>query len=48
MAGKRKSPKANAPAKPQHQPAKPATNPQLTRQTRKILGKHYANRFGKR
>jgi hypothetical protein len=48
MSGKRKSPKPKAPAKPRQERAKPTTNPNLTQQTRRILGKHYANRFGKR
>ena len=46
-----KSPKAPpAAAKPsrQHAARPTTTNKQLTQQNRKILGKHYANRFGKR
>ncbi len=34
--------------KPQRQAAKPPArgNPRLTEQTRKVLGKHYANKYG--
>ena len=34
--------------KPQKQSAKPPVrgNPRLTAQTRKVLGKHYANKYG--
>jgi hypothetical protein len=33
--------------KPQKQNAKPPSgNPRLTAQTRKVLGKHYANKYG--
>lgn len=48
MNGKKKTPKSRTSARPPRQQAKPATNPQLTQQNRKLLGKHYANRFGKR
>jgi hypothetical protein len=34
--------------RPQKQSAKPPphTNPRLTAQTRRVLGKHYANKYG--
>jgi hypothetical protein len=52
---KPRSPAAGARAsKPRGKPQErretppPAANPRLAQQNRKILGKHYANRFGKR
>lgn len=41
------------PPQPPQRPAeggdrKPAENPRATAQLRKVLGKHYANRYGKR
>jgi hypothetical protein len=48
MSGKRKSTKTKAAAKPRPERKPAAVNPQLTQQNRKLLGKHYANRFGKR
>jgi hypothetical protein len=37
-----------SPRKEADPPRHPAVNPRLAQQSRKILGKHYANRFGKR
>ncbi len=45
-AGKGRPPARSTP--PKGGGAPPRTNEQLARQTRRILGKHYANRYGKR
>jgi len=42
---KRKKDESQSPLQPVAERRKPAPNPRLALQTRKLLGKHYANKY---